>query len=333
MSMDQAALMAALQSVIDPNTGKDFVSTKLLKNLRAQGASVSFDVTLGYPARSQIAPIRQMLEDAARSVPGVQQATANVDFKIIAHSVQRGVPLLPGVKNMIAVASGKGGVGKSTTAANLALALAAEGARVGMLDADIYGPSQPTMMGVHGSPEHDGQAMQPLIGHGVQVNSIGLMVKQGQAMIWRGPMVTQALDQLMRQTAWHDVDYLIVDMPPGTGDVQLSISQRAPVTGAVIVTTPQDIALMDARRGIACPFWAWWKTWPCTAARCAGMKSTSSARAAASAWPRNTRWTTWAACPCRCPSASRPTAAAPPWWPRPTAPRPPPTAPLPAASP
>ena len=251
MSMDQAALMAALQSVIDPNTGKDFVSTKLLKNLRAQGASVSFGVTLGYPARSQIAPIRQMLEDAARSVPGVQQATANVDFKIIAHSVQRGVPLLPGVKNMIAVASGKGGVGKSTTAANLALALAAEGARVGMLDADIYGPSQPTMMGVHGSPEHDGQVMQPLIGHGVQVNSIGLMVKQGQAMIWRGPMVTQALDQLMRQTAWHDVDYLIVDMPPGTGDVQLSISQRAPVTGAVIVTTPQDIALMDARRGIA----------------------------------------------------------------------------------
>ena len=251
MSMDQAALMAALQSVIDPNTGKDFVSTKLLKNLRALGASVSVDVTLGYPARSQIAPIRQMLEDAARSVPGVQQATANVDFKIIAHSVQRGVPLLPGVKNMIAVASGKGGVGKSTTAANLALALAAEGARVGMLDADIYGPSQPTMMGVHGSPEHDGQAMQPLIGHGVQVNSIGLMVKQGQAMIWRGPMVTQALDQLMRQTAWHNVDYLIVDMPPGTGDVQLSISQRAPVTGAVIVTTPQDIALMDARRGIA----------------------------------------------------------------------------------
>ena len=251
MSMDQAALMAALQSVIDPNTGKDFVSTKLLKNLRAQGASVSFDVTLDYPARSQIAPIRQMLEDAARSVPGVQQATANVDFKIIAHSVQRGVPLLPGVKNMIAVASGKGGVGKSTTAANLALALAAEGARVGMLDADIYGPSQPTMMGVHGSPEHDGQVMQPLVGHGVQVNSIGLMVKQGQAMIWRGPMVTQALDQLMRQTAWHDVDYLIVDMPPGTGDVQLSISQRAPVTGAVIVTTPQDIALMDARRGIA----------------------------------------------------------------------------------
>ena len=251
MSMDQAALMAALQSVIDPNTGKDFVSTKLLKNLRAQGASVSFDVTLGYPARSQITPIRQMLEDAALSVPGVQQATANVDFKIIAHSVQRGVPLLPGVKNMIAVASGKGGVGKSTTAANLALALAAEGARVGMLDADIYGPSQPTMMGVHGSPEHDGQVMQPLIGHGVQVNSIGLMVKQGQAMIWRGPMVTQALDQLMRQTAWHDVDYLIVDMPPGTGDVQLSISQRAPVTGAVIVTTPQDIALMDARRGIA----------------------------------------------------------------------------------
>ena len=251
MNIDQAALLAALQGVIDPNTGKDFVSTKLLKNLRVEGADVSFDVTLGYPAQSQLAPIRQMLEDAARSVPGVRQATANVDFKIIAHSVQRGVPLLPGVKNMIAVASGKGGVGKSTTAANLALALAAEGARVGMLDADIYGPSQPTMMGAHGEPAHDGKQMQPLMAHGVQVNSIGLLVKEGQAMIWRGPMVTQALDQLMRQTAWHNVDYLIVDMPPGTGDVQLSISQRAPVTGAVIVTTPQDIALMDARRGIA----------------------------------------------------------------------------------
>ena len=251
MSIDQAALLAALQTVIDPNTGKDFVSTKLLKNLQINGAQVRFDVTLGYPARSQLALIGQMLENAARTVPGVQQAAAHVDFQIIAHSVQRGVPLLPGVKNMVAVASGKGGVGKSTTAANLALALAAEGATVGMLDADIYGPSQPVMMGARGQPEHNGKMMQPVMAHGVQVISIGMLVADGQAMIWRGPMVTQALDQLMRQTAWHDVDYLIVDMPPGTGDVQLSISQRAPVTGAVIVTTPQDIALIDARRGIA----------------------------------------------------------------------------------
>ena len=250
MSMDQAALMAALQSVIDPNTGKDFVSTKLLKNLRAQGASVSFDVTLGYPARSQIAPSRQMLEDAALSVPGVQQATANVDFKIIAHSVQRGVPLLPGVKNMIAVASGKGGVGKSTTAANLALALAAEGARVGMLDADIYGPSQPVMFGIHGRPHTpDGQSMEPMENHGVQVSSIGFLIDMDQPMVWRGPLVVQALEQLLRQTNWRDLDYLVIDMPPGTGDVHLTLSQKIPVTGAVIVTTPQDIALLDARKG------------------------------------------------------------------------------------
>jgi len=165
--------------------------------------------------------------------------------------VQRGVQLLPGVKNIVAVASGKGGVGKSTTAANLALALVAEGARVGLLDADIYGPSQPTMMGVHGRPDSaDGQTMEPLVGHGVQLMSIGFLVEDDQAMIWRGPMATQALDQLLRQTRWSDLDYLIIDMPPGTGDIQLTLSQRVPVTGAVIVTTPQDIALLDAKKGL-----------------------------------------------------------------------------------
>jgi ATP-binding protein involved in chromosome partitioning len=170
---------------------------------------------------------------------------------VVAHAVQRGVQLLPGVKNIVAVASGKGGVGKSTTAANLALALAAEGARVGLLDADIYGPSQPMMMGIDRKPESlDGKTMEPLVNHGVQVMSIGFLVNQDEAMIWRGPMATQALEQLLRQTNWKDLDYLIVDMPPGTGDIQLTLSQRVPMTGAVIVTTPQDIALLDARKGI-----------------------------------------------------------------------------------
>ncbi len=245
-------LLQALQTVVDPNTGKDFVSTKQLKNLTVEGGSVSFDVELGYPAKSQIPALRQALIAAAKGVAGVDNVSANVTSKIIAHAAQRGVALLPQVKNIIAVASGKGGVGKSTTAVNLALALAAEGARVGILDADIYGPSQPMMMGIEGRPEsEDGQTMEPLENYGVQVMSIGFLVNQDEAMIWRGPMATQALEQLLRQTNWKDLDYLIVDMPPGTGDIQLTLSQRVPMTGAVIVTTPQDIALLDARKGVA----------------------------------------------------------------------------------
>ena len=251
MTVDQGALLAALQTVIDPNTGKDFVSTKQLKNLQVAGGDVAFDVVLGYPAKSQVPALRQALISAARTVAGVDNVSANLQWQVIAHSVQRGVPLLPQVKNIVAVASGKGGVGKSTTAANLALALAAEGARVGVLDADIYGPSQPMMMGINRRPDSlDGKNMEPLENHGVQVMSIGFLVSQDEAMIWRGPMATQALDQLLRQTNWRDLDYLIVDMPPGTGDIQLSLSQRVPITGAVIVTTPQDIALLDAKKGI-----------------------------------------------------------------------------------
>ena len=251
MAVDPTALMSALQAVIDPNTGQDFVSTKALKNLSEQYGEVSFDVVLGYPGKSQWAGLREALVAAAKGVAGVETVSVNLSTEITAHSVQRGVQLLPGVKNIIAVASGKGGVGKSTTAANLALALVAEGARVGILDADIYGPSQPMMMGLEGRPEsQDGKTMEPLVGHGVQVISIGLLVNKDDAMVWRGPMATQALEQLLRQTNWKDLDYLIVDMPPGTGDIQLTLSQRVPLTGAVIVTTPQDIALLDARKGI-----------------------------------------------------------------------------------
>ncbi len=247
----QEQLLAALAAVTDPNTGKDFVSTKALKNLQVNGSDVSFDVELGYPAKSQIPALRTALVAAARGVAGVGNVSANITSRIVAHSAQRGVALLPGVKNIIAVASGKGGVGKSTTAVNLALALAAEGAAVGLLDADIYGPSQPMMMGIDGRPESaDGKTMEPMENYGVQVMSIGFLVNQDEAMIWRGPMATQALEQLLRQTNWKDLDYLIVDLPPGTGDIQLTLSQRVPMTGAVIVTTPQDIALLDARKGI-----------------------------------------------------------------------------------
>ena len=251
MTVTVQAITDAIKAVIDPNTGKDFVSTKAVKNLTVSDGDVAFDVELGYPAKSQIAGLRKALIAAAKAVPGVGNVSVNVTVNIVAHSVQRGVQLLPRVKNIVAVASGKGGVGKSTTAVNLALALAAEGARVGLLDADIYGPSLPMMMGIEGRPESDdGQTMDPLENYGVQVMSIGFLVAQDEAMIWRGPMATQALEQLLRQTNWKDLDSLVVDMPPGTGDIQLTLSQRVPMTGAVIVTTPQDIALLDAKKGI-----------------------------------------------------------------------------------
>jgi ATP-binding protein involved in chromosome partitioning len=251
MTVTEQALTDALKRVFDPNTGHNFVSTKAIKNLSINGGDVAFDVELGYPAKSQIPAFRKDLIAAAKSVAGVSNVSVNVTTKITAHAVQRGVQLLPRVKNIVAVASGKGGVGKSTTAVNLALALASEGASVGLLDADIYGPSIPMMMGIDGRPDsEDGQTMEPLENYGVQVMSIGFLVAQDEAMIWRGPMATQALEQLLRQTNWRDLDYLIVDMPPGTGDIQLTLSQRVPMTGAVVVTTPQDIALLDAKKGI-----------------------------------------------------------------------------------
>ena len=251
MAVSEQSVMDALKGVVDPNTGRDFVSARAIRNFTLTEGDVAFDVELGYPAKSQMPALRKALVAAAKAVPGVENVSANLVMKIIPHAVQRGVQLLPNVKNIVAVASGKGGVGKSTTAVNLALALAAEGARVGVLDADIYGPSIPMMMGISGKPESaDGKTMEPLENYGVQVMSIGFLVAQDEAMIWRGPMATQALEQLLRQTNWQDLDYLIVDMPPGTGDIQLTLSQRVPMTGAVIVTTPQDIALLDAKKGI-----------------------------------------------------------------------------------
>ncbi|HSD41727.1 MAG TPA: iron-sulfur cluster carrier protein ApbC [Burkholderiales bacterium] len=251
MPVTEQDVKVALAEIVDANTGKDLIATKSAKKVGVSGNDVSVDIELAYPAKTQIEPMRKQVAARLRALPGVGRVTVNVAAKIATHVTQRGVKLVPGVKNIIAVASGKGGVGKSTTAVNLALALAAEGATVGMLDADIYGPSQPTMLGITGRPESkDGKSLEPMTGHGIQASSIGFLIDVDTPMVWRGPMVTQALEQLLKDTRWRDLDYLVVDLPPGTGDIQLTLAQKVPVTGAIIVTTPQDIALIDARKGL-----------------------------------------------------------------------------------
>lgn len=251
MAITEANVQAALKELIDPNTGKTYAASKAIKKIEVNGSDVTVKVVLAYPAKSVFEETRAVFIQQLATLAEMGRADVQVESQIVGHAVQTNVKLIPGVRNIIAVASGKGGVGKSTTAVNLALALAAEGANVGMLDADIYGPSQPTMLGLSGKPETmDGKTMEPKINHGIQAMSIGFLIDADTPMVWRGPMVTGALEQLLRDTNWKDLDYLVVDLPPGTGDIQLTLAQRVPVTGAIIVTTPQDIALLDARKGL-----------------------------------------------------------------------------------
>ncbi len=241
----------ALREVIDPFLDKDLVSARLIKDIHIDGDAVSVKVNLGYPAKSNKDGLADTLKTKVEAINGVSRAEVDVSVNLAAHAVQKGVQPLKNVKNIIAVASGKGGVGKSTVAANLALALSQEGANVGVLDADIYGPSQPRMLGVSAKPESkDGKSLEPIVSYHLQSMSIGYLIDEETPMIWRGPMVTQALEQLLKDTNWRDIDYLIVDLPPGTGDTQLTLAQKIPVSGAIIVTTPQDIALLDARKGL-----------------------------------------------------------------------------------
>ena len=247
----QSQIEEALKTYIDPYLESDLISTKTVKNIAVDGDNISIDVLYGFPVNGYIKELTEKLTEIVKAVDGVANVTINVAHKVASHAVQKGVNMIPGVKNIIAVASGKGGVGKSTTSVNIALALAAEGATVGILDADIYGPSQPRMLGISGQPESaDGKSLEPMINYDVQSMSIGYLIDEDTPMIWRGPMVTQALEQLLKDTKWNNVDYLIIDLPPGTGDIQLTLAQKVPVTGAVIVTTPQDIALLDARKGL-----------------------------------------------------------------------------------
>lgn len=250
-TLTEDKIQSILSTVIDENTGKDLVSSDNVKNISVDDEIVNVELLLKYPAANFHEELKGFVEEAL-SKEGVNYSNISINSKIPSHETQ-GVEALPGVKNIIAVASGKGGVGKSTTAVNLALALKSEGANVAILDADIYGPSQPRMLGVKDlrPQESEGGNMKPVMAHGLQSMSIGFLVDEASPMVWRGPMVTQALEQLLKNTEWEDVDYMIIDMPPGTGDTQLTLSQKIPVSGAVIVTTPQDIALIDAQKGLA----------------------------------------------------------------------------------
>jgi ATP-binding protein involved in chromosome partitioning len=238
-----------LRNYIEPCLGKDLVSSGVIKDIEIKGADVDLMLELGFPADGYHAALIQTLKDKLSGVSGIGNVSTQIETRITSHTVQKGVQTLPGIKNTIAIASGKGGVGKSTTSVNLALALQAEGAKVGILDADIYGPSQPRMLGCSGKPDSpDGKSIEPKISYNIQSMSIGYLIDEDTPMIWRGPMVTGALEQLLGDTNWSDLDYLIIDLPPGTGDIQLTLCQKIPVSAAIIVTTPQDIALLDARK-------------------------------------------------------------------------------------
>jgi ATP-binding protein involved in chromosome partitioning len=255
-SLSVESVQAAMSNIAHPDqlingVAPNIVDSKLVQEVTLDGSAVLVQLKFTYPAQTKHADLIQKIETTVLALEGVKAVSVQVKTEIASHAATGSGKVLPNIKNVIAVASGKGGVGKSTTAVNIALALVAEGATVGLLDADIYGPSQPMMTGTSGRPETlDGKSMEPKLNHGLQINSIGFMVSEDQAMVWRGPMASSALEQLITQTNWKALDYLIIDMPPGTGDIQLTLAQKIAVSGAVIVTTPQDIALIDARKGV-----------------------------------------------------------------------------------
>ncbi len=249
-NLNSDSLLSALRAHVDPLVGNNLVDAGVVRRAEMQGNTALVEIELGFPAAGYRETLTQAVSQTLRDALNVE-ATISINWEIRAQAVQGKVQAVPTIKNIIAVASGKGGVGKSTVAVNFALALQAEGASVGILDADIYGPSQPRMLGTSEKPTSpDGKVMIPIRAHGLQAMSIGFLIDEAQPMIWRGPMATQALMQLFGETRWEPMDYLIIDLPPGTGDIQLTLSQRIPVSGAVVVTTPQDIALIDARKGL-----------------------------------------------------------------------------------
>jgi ATP-binding protein involved in chromosome partitioning len=253
--MNETLLAAAQDAVggyVDPVLGRELAAAGAVHSLAVEDGRAAVEIRLPLPADRYGPTLAAELESRLLAVEGVEAADVTVHWDVPRGPVAQGREPIPGVRNIVAIASGKGGVGKSTTTVNLALALAAEGATVGIMDADIYGPSQPKMLGLSGRrpTSVDGQRLEPLVAHGIQCMSIGFMVGEDDPMVWRGPMATSALNQLLGQTDWRDLDYLLVDMPPGTGDIQLTLSQQVPVSGAVIVTTPQDIALLDAMKGL-----------------------------------------------------------------------------------
>ena len=251
-AVSREAVENALSQWIEPSLGTDLISAGALEAVEVNGEAVRIQLQLGFPVDHYRPVLAEAVAECVRAAGAATDVEVAIDWAVSARQVQAALKPLESVRNIIAVASAKGGVGKSTTAANLALALAGEGARVGILDADIYGPSQPRMMGVagHRPDSADGKSMNPLEHHGVQIMSIGFLIEEDSPMVWRGPMVTQALTQLLNDTRWETLDYLVIDLPPGTGDIQLTLAQKVPVAGAVVVTTPQDIATLDARKGV-----------------------------------------------------------------------------------
>ncbi len=251
MPVTEEAVLNSLRSVEDPDLKRDVVSLGFIKKLNIEGGRVSFDLELTTPACPIKSQLKTAAEEAVRRIEGVTEVNVEVTSNVSAHRVPGSEEILPDVKNIVAIASGKGGVGKSTVSVSLAVALAKSGARVGLLDTDIYGPSIPIMMGVTEKPEIRGEKLIPIEKYGVSLMSIGFMIPEDTPLIWRGPMVMKAVEQLLTDVEWGELDYLLMDLPPGTGDVQLTLSQKVPLTGAVIVTTPQDVALLDVVRGIS----------------------------------------------------------------------------------